>query len=246
MELRKWLEGREGRRRAKQALIGSVVITLLLYFIPFGRMIAYPLMLLSTLVHELGHGLVALGAGHDFKSLVIYPDGSGVAQHSGPSSPVRSALISAGGLVGPAIAAAVGFIVGRYEKASRYLLGGSAVFLAAIMGLFVRNGFGLVFTGLLVVGLGWVVWKKPHRAQLLLVFLATQLSLSVFSRGDYLFTDTAMTGSGPMPSDVEHMAQALGGPYWLWGLACGAFSVLVLAGGIWWFWRVFDQTKPSR
>ena len=241
MELRKWLDGREGARRAKQALIGSVVITLLLYFIPFGRIIAYPLMLLSTLVHELGHGLVALLCGHDFNSLVIYPDGSGVARHVGPESPARSALIAAGGLVGPAVAAALGFGVGRYEKASKYILGGAAVLLAVVMALFVRNGFGLGFTGLVVLLLGWVVWKKPHRAQLVLVFLSVQLALSVFSRGDYLFTDVAMTGSGPMPSDVEHMALALGGPYWLWGLACGAFSVVVLAGGIAWFWRVFNQ-----
>jgi hypothetical protein len=243
MELRKWLEGREGARRAKQALIGSVVITLLLYFIPFGRIIAYPLMLLSTLVHELGHGLVALLCGQDFKSLVIYPDGSGVAQHVGPESPTRAALIAAGGLVGPATAAAIGFGVGRYERASRVLLAGSAVALALVMALFIRNGFGLGFAGLVVLLLGWVVWKKPHRAQLVLVFLAVQLALSVFSRGDYLFTDTAMTGSGPMPSDVENMSLALGGPYWLWGLACGAFSLLVLGGGIAWFWRVFNQRR---
>jgi hypothetical protein len=39
------------------------------------------------------------------------------------------------------------------------------------------------------------------------------------------------------------MSLALGGPYWLWGLACGAFSLLVLGGGIAWFWRVFNQRR---
>jgi hypothetical protein len=70
------------------------------------------------------------------------------------------------------------------------------------------------------------------------VFLSTQLALSVFSRGDYLFTEVAQTGMGAMPSDTAQMATALGGPYWLWGLACGAFSITVLAAGVLWFLRV--------
>jgi len=68
------------------------------------------------------------------------------------------------------------------------------------------------------------------------------MALSVFSRGDYLFKEHAQTGAGLMPSDVSHMAQALGGPYWVWGAACGAFSVLVLALGVWLFMR---STKPT-
>jgi hypothetical protein len=39
------------------------------------------------------------------------------------------------------------------------------------------------------------------------------------------------------------MAIALGGTYWMWGLVCGGFSILVLGAGVWWFWRVFDTKK---
>ena len=46
--------------RAAGILVGSIIATLLLwYVIPYGRTIAYPLVLLSTLVHEMGHGLAA-------------------------------------------------------------------------------------------------------------------------------------------------------------------------------------------
>jgi membrane-associated phospholipid phosphatase len=64
------------------------------------------------------------------------------------------------------------------------------------------------------------------------VFLAVQLALSVFSRGDYLFTDVARTGEGTFPSDVANMSSALFLPYWFWGALCGAFSVAVLALGL--------------
>jgi membrane-associated phospholipid phosphatase len=70
-----------------------------------------------------------------------------------------------------------------------------------------------------------------------LVFLAVQLSLSVFSRGDYLFSEVARTGSGDFPSDVANMADALFLPYWFWGATCGAFSVAVLVVGLWAFLR---------
>jgi hypothetical protein len=61
--------------------------------------------------------------------------------------------------------------------------------------------------------------------------------LSVFSRGDYLFTDVARTQNGAMPSDVANMANALFLPYWFWGAACGLFSVAMLALGAWFFLR---------
>ena len=77
----------------------------------------------------------------------------------------------------------------------------------------------------------------PAWAQGTLVFLAVQLALSVFTRGDYLFTEVAHSSAGAMPSDVAVMASHLGGPFWVWGLACGLISVLVLVGGLAWYLR---------
>ena len=54
-------------------LLLSVIATLLLYFVvPFGRLIAYPLVLLSTLAHELGHGIAAVLVGGDFEQFVMH------------------------------------------------------------------------------------------------------------------------------------------------------------------------------
>ncbi len=224
----------------------SIALTVVLYVIPFGNFIAYPLMLFSTLVHELGHGLTALIVGGSFERMVIFSDGSGVATHGGlpATAAMPTALVSAGGLVGPAIAGALAFALGRSGRLSRVGLAIAAIFFAVMMAVFIRNPFGLVFTGLVVGLLGWTAWRRSaDTAQLALVFLGIQMSLSVFSRADYLFMKEAHTGAGVMPSDTAHIATALGGTYWIWGLACGTFSVLVLGLGVWAFSRAFGPSK---
>lgn len=225
---------RELSSRAKKIVLITVGATFLLYWIPFGRLIVYPLMLLSTLVHELGHGVTAAVLGANFTSFSMSPDGSGVAHHGGATSSIGSALISAGGLVGPACAAMIGFIAARREQAARAFLGILALGLVAAEILVIDNAFTLIFVGLVIAGLGYAaIQKDAGRAQIVLIFLSFQLALSVFSRGDYLFTDKAETSVGTLPSDTAQMANALGGHYWLWGLGVGLFSVLCLALGLW-------------
>jgi len=101
----------------------------------------------------------------------------------------------------------------------------------------VRNPFGLVFTLLLGSVLLLVVLRVPRASQTVVILLAVQLALSVFSRSDYLFTRTALTVAGPMPSDVAVMAAALFLPYWFWGVACGVLSVIFLLLGVKFFFR---------
>ena len=90
---------------------------------------------------------------------------------------------------------------------------------------------------LLALGRRLAALLRAAWAQGVLVFLAVQLALSVFTRGDYLFTEVARSSAGAMPSDVAVIAAHLGGPYWAWGLACGLVSVLVLIGGLAWYRR---------
>jgi hypothetical protein len=247
-KLEGWMADRRVRRRARQALLWSTIATAALYLVPFGFWIAYPLTLWSTFMHELGHGLAALAVGGRFEQLAIYSDASGVAAYSGVDGSVGRAIVAAGGLVGPPIFATMAFVAGRSTRVARVCLGLLAVSLLLLTVLFVRNAFGLGFALAVVAALGWVTWRKtPETAQFVLLFLGVQSALSVFSRGDYLFTETAVTGAGAMPSDTAQIAAALGGSYWMWGLAVGVFSVLVIVGGITWFWRMSrDQPMPTR
>ena len=62
------------------------------------------------MAHELGHGLTALLVGGDFESFKMYSDASGEALTMTPSW-WQAALVSVGGLLAPALAAAVSFLL---------------------------------------------------------------------------------------------------------------------------------------
>jgi hypothetical protein len=225
-------------RQARTALVVSIALTIALYWLPLGTRLAYPLVLLSTLAHELGHGFAALLVGCDFDAFVLYSDGSGAAMTSGTPGRFASAFISAGGLVGPAIAAAGCFIVGRHGRMSRSALVLIGVLLVVALIMVIRNFFGWFFVGSVA---GICLWSgaraRLDTCQVVVLFVGVQLALSVFSRSDYLFTSVARTALGNQPSDVAQIANALFLPYWFWGLACGGFSLLVLFLGLQTFLR---------
>ena len=216
--------------------------------IPFGRTLAWPLVLLSTLVHELGHGLMAALLGGTFHSLRMYADASGVALWSGGFGRVATAAVAAAGLVGPAFGAFLLLVVGRDGRRARLVLHILAAALLLIAAIYVRNVFGLAFVIALAAILGVVAIKAPQLSQTVVVLLAVELALSVFSRSDYLFTPMALTSTGFMPSDVAVMAQALFLPYWFWGAACGALSIGILFYGLRIFFRprgTGDTAQPA-
>ena len=224
-------------------LLLSVLVTAGLYSVPLGHTLGYPLVLMSTLAHEMGHGMTAWLVGGEFRSFEMWSNGSGVA-HTASSGRIASALISAGGLVGPAIAALFCFVMGRSMKLARVALFVLGAFLVLALVLVVRNMFGVGFVlGAAAVCLLVAVKGGARLSQGLLVFFGVQLALSVFSRGDYLFTPVAHTSAGDLPSDVAQMSEALFLPYWIWGAICGGFSVVVLLFGLYWLWRG-EKTPP--
>lgn len=220
-----------------RVLVISVVATAVLYILPGGRTLAWPLVLVSTLAHELGHGLAAALLGGRFESVVVYADASGAARWSGAFGRTGVATVAAAGLVGPAVAAFLLLALGREPRRAPVLLAGIGAGLFIVALLLVRNPFGWWFTATLGAVCLLVAWRAPRLSQGVLVFLAVQLALSVYSRSDYLFTRAAVTASGTGASDVAVMAAALVLPYWFWGALCGAFSLLVLYAGARSFWR---------
>lgn len=217
------------------ALVTGLSLALMYFaYIPAIGVLGRVLILFSTLAHELGHGLTAMVVGGHFDTVKIYWDASGVTHSSRPDGRIASALIAAGGLVGPSFAASLLFWAARgsdtrVKLVSRIL--GVALIVIGI--LTARSIWALVFT----VGLGGVLLASVTRLSRVqletsLVFLGVQLGLSVFTRADYLFTKTAQTGAGPMPSDVSQIAQNLFLPYWFWGGLCGLVSVAVLFWGL--------------
>lgn len=206
---------------------------LAIYLIPQLVLLARPLGLLSTVVHELGHGLFAIALGGDLHRLYIWSDGSGVAQYSGNFGRLSHAMTAAGGLLGPPLAALGLFVSCRSAAAARRALGVLALILLISLALWVRNLFGLIFIAVLCAVLLLLALKGgPRVAQIATAFLAMQLTLSAFSRSDYLFTARAQTAQGWAPSDTAQIADALLLPYWFWGALIAAVSLAILWVGL--------------
>jgi len=207
-------------------LWAALGVTLALYVLPFGRMVLYPLTLFGTFVHEMGHGLTGLLVGGEFVSFQMWANGSGLAQVRGTGDGFTSALVSAGGLVGPTMLGALLFVVARRAQASRVALIVLAGLLITADVLWVRNVFGIAFVATVAVVLLWVGWRFSREgAQVTLVFVAMQLCLSVFSDIDYMFSRVAKTAGGQVPSDTANIAEQLGGFFWIWGGVTAALAL---------------------
>ena len=139
------------------------------------------------------------------------------------------------------------FVAASRARFARGVLTGFAALVTVSIILVVRNGFGWVFLGV-VVAVVFIIARRGSAlaAQTALAFIAAQMSASVFARSAYLFTATARTAQGPMPSDVAQIAEVLLLPYWVWGAACGAFSVAVLVVGLTVFWKQTAPPAPAK
>ena len=227
-------------------MAAATAVCVLVPFFPFGGIVGYPILLLSTFAHEMGHGLTAILVGLDFDSFRLYADGSGIATIGGQAGRLPQAATAAGGLIGPAVAGALLFRLSSGARSSQIALTALGALMLAACVLLIRNAFGLAFVGAVGGSLIYVARRFGTRiAQFTVAFLAVQMALSVFSRADYLFTRTAMTGAGAMPSDVAQLADQLFLPYWFWGLVCGAISVGVLALGLSAFWKRSHRTRQT-
>ncbi|NKC17115.1 MAG: M50 family peptidase [Gammaproteobacteria bacterium] len=236
---------REARaRRVQKALLLAAGATIALYFIPFGYYVLYPLLLLATFAHEMGHGLAAMAVGSEFEDLRMWADGSGIARHRGAPNAFERALIAAGGLLGPAVLAGLLFVIGRHAglaRAALYIFGAGCLLAVALV---VGNVFVLVFVGLVAAVCFFVAYKAaPFTNQVVVVFLAMQLSLSAFSHSDYLFMEFAHTAGGRLLSDTAQIADALGGAYWFWGAVVGLGSSAILIAGLWIFLQALRTSK---
>lgn len=87
------------QRNTLITLIGLLLIYLLIQYIPYGKIILYPITLIVTFLHEFWHAFFALITGWNVLSLDINRDGSGLATTSG----WISGIILMWGYIGSAI-----------------------------------------------------------------------------------------------------------------------------------------------
>lgn len=219
--------------RSRNLLILSTLAVVVLWQVPYGPQVLYPLTLLATYAHEMGHGITALLTGSEFDHLVLHADGSGMALWRGNPGRLATALIAAGGLVGPTFAGIGLLLVSRKPRFARTVLACVAALIVVTVVLWSRNVFGVAFLLAVAATLGIAArLLSPAAAAFLLHFIAATLCLSWFNHLGYLFSAHAVVGGVPMPSDSSVIAQALWLPYWFWGGVVALFSLAVAGWGI--------------
>mgnify|MGYP006284652243 CR=1 FL=1 len=212
-------------------------VSFALTLVPFGGFVLYPFSVLSTWVHEMGHGLTAEMVGGDFQHLELYANLGGVAFSSRPATLLAPALIAAGGLLGPAIAGGIVILLGSNTKTARWVMDVLGVLLLVSAALYVRNGFGLVAT----IGLGagaLAIGRYAGETVEIAVtqFVGIRFCLESLSDFDYMFTKQFGRGGQVMNSDTQAIAEQLGMTYWFWGGLIAALSIAILAGSFYLAW----------
>jgi hypothetical protein len=207
-----------------------VLILCLQRLVPFGRQLLYPFTLLSTWVHEMGHGVTALLVGGDFKRLDIFADASGIAL-SAVVPGWRQALVAAGGLLGPPLIGALCLLLAR--RASRLLLYVLAGAMLLSLPLWVRTPVGWLSVGGLGLGIALLARTLSESGRLFFAqLLGLLLAFDTLARGDYLFMQAGRVGGVMHQSDVAGIANVLGGPVFFWGLVVAFLSAVLLGIGL--------------
>jgi hypothetical protein len=211
-------------------LMAAAIATVVLWQVPGGDYILYPFTILATWFHEIAHGLMAMLLGGEFRQLLIFPNGSGVAIYSYSGGfflgSIGRALVAAAGPMGPPIAGAILILASRSFKTASWSLKILGGFLLLSTAIWVRSLFGLVaipLLGLIILGIGF---KAPRWVQgFAIQFLGVQACISTYHQLNYLFSHSA--GSLGL-SDTAQIQQELFLPYWFWGALMAIASGLLL------------------
>jgi len=209
--------GSQGEAIGRLVVAGLVVT--MLPALPFGAYLIYPFTILSTWFHEMGHGLAALATGQRFEQLVIFANGSGVAESAVDprASAFVSAAIAAGGPLAPSAVGALLIVASAHPRAWRAVLWLSATAILASVGIWVRSPTGWWALPLVAAILGLVAWRgSPAWQRFTLQFLGVLGAMSMLRDWDYLFSERAVIGGQAMLSDTGAIAAAIGLPHWLW------------------------------
>lgn len=222
------------RKQAIRWLWVSGLLTIFLWQIPFGNYLLYPFTILATWFHEMGHGLMAMLLGGKFHTLLIFPNGSGLAYHSEGFAFSRP-LVAAAGLMGPPLAGALFILAGTRQRAAPWVLRGLGLALLLSTLIWVRSAFGWFILPLLGFALLLLAHKVSASLQQMGVqFLGVQACVATFRQLDYLFMNRIPMGGRIMYSDTGQIAQSLLLPYWVWGVLIALASFALLWGSIRW------------
>lgn len=225
--------GSQAEQVGRLLLAGAIVV--FLPALPFGTYLIYPFVILTTWFHEMGHGLAALAMGQDFQQLMIFANGSGVAESRvDPAASVFvEAAIAAGGPLGPSVAGAGLIMASAHRRLWRPALWGVALAILASVIIYVRSPVGYSVLPLTAAGLAVIAWKAPDGfTRFAQQFLGVIAAMSMLADFDYLFTEVAVIGGQRILSDTGAIEAALVLPHWVWAILLLVISAVMIGGSL--------------
>ena len=202
----------------ERALVIALLVSMVLWNLPFGGFLLYPFKLLATWLHEMSHGIVMIFTGAGFDHLEIYRDTSGIAYGTAGVGPAARAAIASAGYMGAATFGALFLVLGQSRSGARSILGivGAALTISALV--WVRNPFGIAMVG---VGAGvcllLAAFAGERAAVYAVNFVAAQSCINAVLDIRVLFrTEMVINGEVVGASDAHNMAGATFGNHWLW------------------------------
>lgn len=214
-------------------IIGISLLVFLLWQLPYFGMVQYPLLLLGTWFHEMGHGLTALILGGKFYYLEIYDNGGGVAYSNVATSYLEysyaRAITSAGGLLGPAISGAILIAAARNKVTSKIVLWLLIAIMVLSLCLWIHELLALVILSVFAAILFFIAILRVRNLEAFtLLFLGTQCVLSTYLQTGYLFTKQFERDGRIQYSDTQMIAAHLPGTYWMWAVLILLITVYLL------------------
>ena len=226
-----WTTSRNARPQV-QVLLVALAITVILSFIPFLDMLAYPFRLFVTFIHESGHALAALVTGNRVYGLSVAPNGSGFVYHSSGNW-LTSMFISSAGYLGAMAYGTLLLVLIRRGVSPRAILYASAV---PILALSLIYGWGTPFTvvaGVLLAAALFLIGRyvRPAIANFLVALLAVQCIVNAFfDLRTLLFLSRPFSGGAS--TDADNMARITYLPAIFWALVWTALAVVMLVGAL--------------
>jgi hypothetical protein len=238
--------GSQAEQAGRLLLAGLVVV--MLPALPLGNYLIYPFVILTTWFHEMGHGLTAMATGQEFRQLMIFASGSGVAESrlAADSLPWVQAAIAAGGPLAPCVVGAALILASANPKLWRPALWlmAAAIFVSVI--IWVRSPVGYAVLPMVGACLALIAWRaKPAFTRFALQFLGILAAMSMLRDFHYLFTREAVIEGRAVLSDTGQIAAVTGLPHWLWAAVILLVSA-VMVGGALKFALAEKRLKPPR
>lgn len=229
-------------------LLVATAITIILWFLPYGNWVVYPIRLFVTFIHESSHALMAVLTGGSVQSLTISADTSGLT-YSAPSGLIGGLLTSSAGYIGTTVFGVAMLYLIRRSFSPNKILTALGIFVGAMLLVFTVVSpifnflslqvayssvlFTVVTGGVLAAGLiALGIFTDLRFARFAVAFLAVQCLLNAITDQITLLAINSPFAGSDVANDAANMANATHLPGIVWVLIWIGISVAMISVGL--------------